>query len=127
MKNYRLSLLFKFTYINKINKGLVFKLKDGYEVELKAPENMKQFGSTKTLIDKTKNRENVLSLEVIKVILVQCNVVDKQYQQNSEILYTFVSNKSYIYLQNVELSNLVFLKTVNKEFDEIIINFYRSK
>ena len=33
----------------------------------------KLLGSTKTLIDKTKNGENVLSLEVVEVVLVQCN------------------------------------------------------
>ena len=32
-------------------------------------------------------------------------------------------NKSYTYLSNVEPSNLVFLKTYNTEFDEIIIKF----
>ena len=32
-------------------------------------------------------------------------------------------NKSYAYLLNVEPSNLVFLKTYNTEFDEIIIIF----
>ena len=34
-----------------------------------------------------------------------------------------MSNKSYGYLENVELSNLVLLKTYNTEFDEIIITF----
>ena len=32
-------------------------------------------------------------------------------------------NKSYAYLLNVDPSNLVFLKTCNTEFDEIIITF----
>ena len=32
-------------------------------------------------------------------------------------------NKYYAYLLNVELSNLVFLKTYNIEFDEIIMTF----
>ena len=32
-------------------------------------------------------------------------------------------NKSYVYLLNVELSNLMFLKIYNTEFDEIIITF----
>ena len=44
---------------------------------------MKLFGTTKTLIDKTKNNENVPSFEVVEVVLVQCNLVDNQYQQNS--------------------------------------------
>ena len=32
-------------------------------------------------------------------------------------------NKSYGYVLNIEPSNLVFLKTDNTEFDEIIIKF----
>ena len=39
------------------------------------------------------------------------------------MLYTFTLNKSYAYLLNVELRNLVFLKTYNAEFDKIIIKF----
>ena len=41
----------------------------------------------------------------------------------SKVLYIFTSNKSYTYLLNVESSNLVFLKTYNIVFDEIIIIF----
>ena len=63
------------------------------------------------------------SLEVVEVFLVQCNLVDNQYQQKSYILYTFVPNKSYAQLLHVEPSNLVFLKTYNIEFDEIIVTF----
>ena len=40
-------------------------------------------------MDKTKNGENVPSLKVVEVVLVQCNLVDNQYQQKSEILDTF--------------------------------------
>ena len=39
------------------------------------------------------------------------------------MLYTFTPNKSYAYMFNVEPRNLVFLKTCNTEFDEIIITF----
>ena len=46
---------------------------------------MKLFGSTKKLIDKTKNGEKVPSLEVVEVALVQCNLVDNQYQHMSEV------------------------------------------
>ena len=34
-----------------------------------------------------------------------------------------MANKFYVYLLNNEPSNLVFLKTYNTEFDEIIIKF----
>ena len=53
----------------------------------------------------------VRSLESFEVALVQCNLVDNQYQRKSKVLYTFTPNKSHAYLLNVELSNLVFLKT----------------
>ena len=79
------------------------------------------FGSRKNLIDKIKNGRNVPSFEVVQVVLVQCSLVDNQYQQKSEVLYTFTPNKSYSYLLNVEPSNLVFWETYNTEVDEIII------
>ena len=99
-------------YINKINNRLVFKIKDGYKLELQMPETMKLFGSTEKLIDKTKNGEKVPSLEVV---LVQYNLLDNQYQQKSEVLNTFTVNKSYAYLLNVEPSNSVFLKTLTDQ------------
>ena len=34
-------------YINRINNRLVFKIKDGYKLELQTPETMKLFGCTK--------------------------------------------------------------------------------
>ena len=88
----------------------MFKIKDGYKLELQTPETMKLYVSTKKLINKTKNGENVPSLEVVKVVLLQCNLGDNQYQQKSEVLYSFTPNKSHAYLLNVEPRNLVFLK-----------------
>ena len=45
-----------------------------------------------------KNGEDVPSLEVVQVVLVQCNLVDNQNlvdKQKSEILYNFTLNKFY--------------------------------
>ena len=42
------------------------------------------------LKDKTKNGENLQSLEVVEVVLVQCNLVNNQCQQNSVVLNTFM-------------------------------------
>ena len=47
------------------------------------------FGSTKRLIGKPKNGERFPSLGAAEVVLVQRNLVDNQYQQNPEVLYTF--------------------------------------
>ena len=74
---------------------------------------MKLFGSTKNLIRKTKNGKNVPSLQVVEVVLAQYNLVDNRRQQKS-----FEKSKL-----NVEPSSLVFLKTYNTVFDEIIITF----
>ena len=76
--------------INRINNRLVFKIKYKYKLDLQTPETMKSFGSTRKLIDK------------VEVVLVQFNLIDNQYQQKSEVLYTFAFNKSYAYLLNVE-------------------------
>ena len=69
-----------------------------------------------------KNEKWQRSLDVVEVALTQCNLVDDQYQQNS-LLYNFMPKKPYVYLLNVEPSNLVFLKTYNTEYDKIIITF----
>ena len=106
--------------INRINNWVVFEVKDGYKLELQTPETMKLFGSKKINRQSKKWRK---CLELDEVVLIQCKLVDNQYQQKSEVLYTFPPNKSYAYLLNVEPSNLVFLKTYNTEFDEIIITF----
>ena len=75
---------------------------------------MKLFGSAKILIDKTKNRENVATIEVVEVLLVQCNLVHNQYKQKTEVLYPFTSKKYYAYMLNVEPSNLVLLLDLMK-------------
>ena len=65
---------------------------------------MKLFDSTRKLMDKIRNGENKLNLEVVELVLVQFNLVNNQYQQKSEVLYTLTPNKSYFYLLNVEPS-----------------------
>ena len=42
--------------------------------------------------------------EVAGLALVQCNLADNQYQQKSEVLYTFTLNKSYAYWLNFKFS-----------------------
>ena len=73
----------------------MFKIKDSYNLELQTPETMKLSGSTKKVIDSTKNGENVRSFEIVKVVLIHCNLVDNQYQQKSEVLCNFTPNKFY--------------------------------
>ena len=64
-----------------------------------------------------------LSLEVVEVVLVRCNLVNNKSQRKSEVLNPFTPSKSYASLLNVEPSTLVFLKTYNIDFDEITTTF----
>ena len=57
---------------------------------------MKLLGSTKGKITKIENDENVPNLEIIEVVLVQCNIANNNYQQNSRVLYTFVPNNHLV-------------------------------
>ena len=55
---------------------------------------MKLLGSTKSKITKNVNGKNLPHLEIAVVILVCCNTVNNDYQQDSRDFYTFVRNKS---------------------------------
>ena len=55
---------------------------------------MKLLGSTENKIAKDKNGENVPHIEITEVLLlVHCDIVNNDYQQDSRVLYTFVLNK----------------------------------
>ena len=80
---------------------------------------MKLLGSTKGKITKDKNGENVPHLEIVELVLIHCNLVNNNYQQNSRILYTFAPDKSFGSLLQISPPNHIFLKTFNSEFQEI--------
>ena len=82
-------------YISKIGNKTTFRIKTGYSLELLTPETMKLLGSTENKITKDKNGENELHLEITEVVLVHCNIVNNDYQQDSRVLYTFVPNKPF--------------------------------
>ena len=56
---------------------------------------MKLLGSTKRKIAKDENGEVVPYLETTELVLIQCSVVNNNYQQNSRVLYTFVPSKLF--------------------------------
>ena len=56
---------------------------------------MKLIGSSESKIIKDKNGENIPHLGIREVILLLCNIVNNDYQQDSRILYTFVPNKPF--------------------------------
>ena len=82
-------------HVNKIENRVTFKIKNRYSIELLTPEAMKLLGSTKNKITKDKNGENMPHLEITEVVLVYCNIVNNDYQQDSRVLYTFVPKKPF--------------------------------
>ena len=95
-------------YVNKTENRIAFKIKNGYYLELLTPETMKLLGSTNSKITKDKNGENVPQLEVVELVLVHCNLVNNDYQQDSRILFTFVPNKTFGSLLEISPTNQVF-------------------
>ena len=84
---------------------------------------MTLLGSTKNKITKDENGENVPHLEITEVVLVHCNIVNNDYQQDSRVLYTFVPNKSFGQLLDISPKNFIFLKTFDSEFSYIEVWF----
>ena len=76
---------------------------------------MKLLGSTGNKVTKDKNGENVLHLEITEVVLVHCHTLNNDYQQDSRVLYTFVSNKPFGSLLRTSLTNHIFLETQNTQ------------
>ena len=81
------------TYVDKIKNRIVFKIKTGYKLELLSSETMKILGSKNKDVDK--DGELIPKLGSVKVILRYCNFVNNNYQQASEVLFTFVPSKQF--------------------------------
>ena len=56
---------------------------------------MKLLGSTENKITKDKNGENVPYFDAIEVVLLHCNIINNEYQQDLRVLHRFVSNKPF--------------------------------
>ena len=110
-------------HVNKIENRITFKIKTGYCLELLTPEIMKLLGSTENKIAKDKNDENIPLFEITEVVLVHCNIVNIDYQQDSRVLYTFVPNKPFGNLLKIAPTNFIPLKTFNSEFQTIEVWF----
>ena len=110
-------------YPNEIKNRIAFEIKTGYKLELLTPETMKLLGSTKKVVDKDKNSENVPKLESVEVVLVHCNLVKNDYQHTSKVLFSFVPNKQFGQLINISPHSLTMMNTVNTEFSFVEVWF----
>ena len=64
-----------------------------------------------------------LQKQYCNTVIVHCNIVNNDYQQDSRVLYTFVSNKPLGSLLEISPTNFIFLKTFKSEFQEIDVWF----
>ena len=62
-------------------------------------------------------------LKITEVVLLDCNIVNNDYQQDSRLLYTFLPNKSFGQLLDILPRNFLFLKTFHSEFSYIEVWF----
>ena len=92
-------------------------------MELWITETIKLLGSTKSKITKDENGENVPHLEITEGVLVHCNIVNNNNQQDSRVLYTFLPNKSFGQFLDISPKKFIFLETFNSEFSIIEVWF----
>ena len=90
---------------------------------------MKLFEINKSKITKIENGENVPHLEITEAVLVSCNIVNNNYQQNLRIFYTFLCDKSFSQLLYISPKDFIFLKNLDSEFSfiEVWFTYQNSK
>ena len=55
-------------------------------------------------------------LEISKVVLIHCLIVNINYQKNSKVMYISVPNKLFGQLLNISPEKFIFSKTFDSEF-----------
>ena len=81
-------------YANRILNRVSFRIKTGYKLELLTNETMRLLGDGPTT-DTTKNGENVPRLEIVRNVLVFCNLAENVYLQDSKLLFSFAPNSRF--------------------------------
>ena len=110
-------------YMNKIVNTIPYKIETRYYLKVLIPETINLLGSPKNIITKDKIGENVPNLEITEVVLVHCNIVKNDYQEDSWVLHTFVPNKLFRNLLEIAPTNFMPLKIFNSGFSYIEICF----
>ena len=109
-------------YANRIINRVSFRIKIGYKLELLTNKTMRLLRDG-PIIDTTKNDENVQKLEIIRNVLVFCNLVENVCLQDSKLLFSFVPNSRFGSLISIAPQLLKYCDTVDSIFDYIEISF----
>ena len=72
---------------------------------------------------KIKMVKTVRHLEITKIVLIHCNIVNNYYQQDSRVLHKLVPNRSFAQLLDISSTNFIFLKTFKSEFSYVKVWF----
>ena len=80
---------------------------------------MELLESTENKITKDKNGKNISDLEMTEVVLVHCNIVNNDYQEDSRVLCTFIPNNPFGTLLEISPTNYIFSETAKSEFQAI--------
>ena len=81
-------------YANRILNRVTFRIKTGYKLELLTNETMRLLGNG-PIIDTAKNSANVSRIEIVRNVLVFCNLIQNVYLQDSILLFSFVPNSRF--------------------------------
>ena len=76
-------------------------------------------GNTKSKVTNDKNSENMPHLEITEVVLIHCNIVNNDHQQDSRVLCIFIPNKSFGQLLDISKN----FKNLSSEFSYIEVWF----
>ena len=103
-------------------KRVAFRIKTGYKLELLTNETMRLLGDG-PIIDTRKNGENVRKLEIVRNVLVFCNLVENAYLQDSKLLFSFAPDSRFGSLLSITPQVLKYCDTVDSIFGYIEISF----
>ena len=109
-------------YANRILNRVSFRIKIGYKSELLTNEKMRLLGD-RLVINTTKIGENFPKLEIVRNVLVFCNLVQNFYLQDSKLLFSFVPSSRFGSLLSITTQVLKYCNTVDSIFAYIEISF----
>ena len=78
---------------------------------------MALLGSTRKYIDKNQNAEKVPKLDMVEGMLMHCNIVNNNSQQQPKVLLKFVPNNQFGPLITISSDTLKMLKTNSYNFN----------
>ena len=85
-------------HVNQTQNRITFGIKAGYYLELLTTETVKLLGSTKNKLIKDENSKNVSRLEIAEIVLVNCDIVNNDYQEvQGSYIHLFLINRFVIY------------------------------